>query len=256
LKLTIARNVLTIQEEANRQISNLGGFVSGLVSQWWRLGGVSGILFLVVFIIGSSFQSEPPAYGDPTDEIRAFWVEEGGDYLTGDYVIGLAFILFFYPFVSALTGVLGAAEGGVRFWSRIAFGGAVLFMALAGLAGASWTALAFGDVAENASDETIELLMALDVGAAHFLPAGLAIMTLPAAVAMFTTRALPLWLAVLTLVLGVLAAIAPASILAENPSDSVLGFLPFVGSAVWILATSVTLIVRKDAPVVAAGVLA
>ncbi len=222
-----------------------------MVHQWWRLGGLSGILFLILFIVGASFQGESPGYNDPVDEIRAFWVDDGDSYLLGDFVIGLGFILFFFPFVSALTGLLGVAEGGARMWSRIAFAGAILFLALAGAAGIAWTTLAFGDFAENASDETIELLMGLDVASWHFTSAGLAIMTLPAAMAMLQTRVLPIWLAVLTLLEGILATIAPLAILAENPEDSVLGFLPFMGAAIWVLATSIVLIMRKDVPVTA-----
>ncbi|HWC29764.1 MAG TPA: hypothetical protein VG845_06755, partial [Dehalococcoidia bacterium] len=94
---------------------------SSIMRQWWRLGGISGILFLVLFLIGGSMQAEPPMYDDPVEEIRAHWVDEGGTYLTGDYIIGVGFILFFFPFLSALTSLLGNAEGGTRMWSRIAF---------------------------------------------------------------------------------------------------------------------------------------
>ena len=37
-------------------------------------------------------------------------------------------------------------------------------MALAAVGGAFWTTLAFGDVAENASDETIILIMGISTG--------------------------------------------------------------------------------------------
>jgi hypothetical protein len=226
---------------------------SSIMRQWWRLGGISGILFLVLFLIGGSMQAEPPMYDDPVEEIRAHWVDEGGTYLTGDYIIGVGFILFFFPFLSALTSLLGNAEGGTRMWSRIAFAGGVLFLALAATTGVFWTTLAFGDFAENASDDTIMLVMHMDVAAAHFIPAGLAILTLPAALVMFQTRVLPIWLAVLTLVVGVLATIAPAGILAENPSDSVLSFIAFPIAGIWVLVTSIVLVLRKDAPVAEAG---
>jgi hypothetical protein len=219
-----------------------------LTRQWWRLGGICGILFLVTFIIGGAFQGEAPVYGDPVEEIREFWVNDGQDYLLGDYIIGLGFMLFFFPFLSALRGLLGLAEGGVQMWSRIVFAGGLLFLALAAADGIFWTTLAFGDVAENASDDTINLVMALDVGAVHFLPVGAAIMTLSAAVVIFQTRALPLWLGALSLLEGVLATIAPLSILADDPNDSVLSFLPFVGAAIWMLATSIVLVMKKDAP--------
>ena len=220
-----------------------------ILRQWWRLGGICGILFLVLFIVGASFQGQPPAYDDPVEEIRAFWVDDGEAFLTGDYIIGLGFILFFFPFVSALSGLLGIAEGGPRLWSRIVLVGGVLFLALAGASGIFWTALAFGDVAENASDDTIVLLMTLDVAAWHFAPAGLAIMTLPAALVILQTRVLPLWLGGLTLIEGVLATISPLAILADNPNDSALGWLAFPGAAIWVLVVSIVLVLKKEAPV-------
>jgi hypothetical protein len=225
------------------------------VRQWWRLGGICGILFLVTFIIGGAVQGESPTYSDPVEEIREFWVNDGEDYLIGDYIIGLGFMLFFFPFLSALRGLLGLAEGGGQMWSRVVFAGGLLFLALAAADGIFWTTLAFGDVAENASDDTINLVMALDVGAAHFIPVGAAVMTLATAIVIFQTRALPLWLAGLSLLEGVLAIIGPLSILADDPDDSVLGFLPFVGAAIWMLATSIVLVMKKDAPS-AAGVTA
>jgi hypothetical protein len=219
-----------------------------MLNQWWRVGGACGILFLILFIVGASLQGEPPMRSDPVDEIRAFWVDDGESYLTGDYIIGLGFILFFIPFVSSLSGLLGIAEGAPRMWSRVVLGGGILFLALAAASGAAWTTLAFGDVAENASDDTIVLLMDLSTGADHFVPAGLAIMVLPAALVMLRTRVLPLWLGVLTLIEGVLAVLSPLAILADDPNDSVLGFLAFPGAAIWILVTSIVLVRMKEAP--------
>jgi hypothetical protein len=223
--------------------------MSFLTRQWWRVGGICGILFAIMFVVGASMQAEPPMYNDPIDEIRTFWVEDGDDWLTGDYIIGLGFILFFFPFLSALTSLLGNAEGGPRMWSRLVFGGGILFLALASATGLFWTTLAFGDVAENASDETIQTLMNLDVGASHFALVGLAVMTLSAALLMFQTRVLPIWLAVLTLIEGVLAVLAPSAILAEDPSDSVLGWLAWPGAGIWVLITSIVLALKKEAPV-------
>lgn len=109
--------------------------------------------------------------------------------------------------------------------------------------------LGFGDVAENASDATIQMLMNLDVGASHFAPVGLAVMTLPAALVMVQTRVLPIWLAVLTLIEGILAVLAPSAILMEDPSDSVFGWLAWPGAGIWVLVTSIVLTLKKEAPV-------
>jgi hypothetical protein len=165
----------------------------------------------------------------------------------------LGFILFFLPFASALRSLLGVAEGGVQMFSRISFAGAVLFIALAGAEGAAWTSLAVGDFAENASDDTINLLMSLDMAGSHFLPAALAIMALPSGLVMVQTRVLPIWLGALTLIYSVLAIVSSLSILADNPEDSAVGWIGFVGGAIWILLTSIVMVTKKDAPAAATG---
>jgi hypothetical protein len=222
--------------------------MNGFMDQWWRVGGVCGILLLVTFVVGAIAQGgEPPAFDDPIGEIRAFWQENGNDYLVGDFIIGAGFILFFLPFLSALRSVLGQAEGGVQMWSRIVFGGGVLFFALAGICGAPWTTLAWGGVAENASDDTIQLLMWLDVTLNHFVPAGIVVFALPAAMVMLRTRVLPTWLGILTLIVGVIALLSMLSILADSSDDN-YGFVAWPLSAIWILATSIVLIMKKEAP--------
>ena len=224
-----------------------------MLNQWWRLGGVFGILFLVLFIVGAMYQGETPTYGDPVDEIRAYFVDDGQTYLVGDFIIGLAFILFFFPFLSALRSVLGVAEGGVQIWSRLVLAGGLLFMALAAAGGATWTTLAFGDFAKNASDETIILIMGISTGADHFVPAGLAIMALSAGVATLRTGGLPAWHGGLSLIYGVLATVGMLSILADNPDESALGFLPWLGAGIWVLVTSIVLLMKKETPVAAAA---
>ncbi|HLG10646.1 MAG TPA: hypothetical protein VI876_02705 [Dehalococcoidia bacterium] len=222
-----------------------------MLNQYWRLGGICGILLLVLFIIGAAYQGEAPTYGDPVDEIRAYWVDSGDDYLIGDYIIGLGFILFLLPFLSALRSLLGVAEGGVQLWSRLVLAGGILFLALAAGGGAMWTTLAFGDFAENASDETINLLMAMSTGFDHFIPAGMAVMALSAGIVTLRTGALPVWHGALSLIFGIVAVIGMLSILADNPDESVLGFLPWTGLGIWVLVTSIVLLMKKEAPVAA-----
>jgi hypothetical protein len=223
------------------------------IDQWWRVGGLCGILLVVFFIIGAILQGgEPPTFDDPVEEIRVFWAENGNDFLLGDYIIGVGFILFFLPFISSLRSLLGAAEGGAQMWSRIVFGGGVLFFALAGAGSAPWTTLAWGDVAENASDDTLLLLMWLDVAVNHFVPAGMAVFALPTAFVILRTRALPLWHGILTLIFGAIALLSMLSILADDPDES-FGFIAWPALGVWVLVTSIVLILKKEEPTVIAA---
>ena len=221
---------------------------NSLVKQWWRLGGITGILFVILFIVGIVVQGSTPAYGDPVDEIRQKWIDNGQSYLIGDYIIGLSAVLFFFPFISALRSYLGIAEGGSQVFSRIIMVGAIIFLGVAGAASAAWTTLAFGDFARDASDDTINTLMGLDAGATHFIFAGTALMALATGAAIMQTKALPVWLCALSLIYGVLALIAPLSVLSNKPDDSILTAIGFLGALIWFLVTAATLAMQKEAP--------
>src|SRR5687767_2334768 len=115
-----------------------------LTRQWWRLGGALGIAFVVVFTIcGFVFESESPMHTDDIADIRAYWEEDGDTYLLGGYLIGLASVLLYLPFLCALRAFLGTAEGGPQLWSRVAFAAGIIFLIMAATAEAAWTTLAF-----------------------------------------------------------------------------------------------------------------
>jgi hypothetical protein len=68
-----------------------------LPREWWRLGGVAAILFVVVFVVGVAMQSAPPLVDDPIEEIREDWVAGGQQYLVAGYVLGLGFVILLHP---------------------------------------------------------------------------------------------------------------------------------------------------------------
>lgn len=79
--------------------------------KWWRVGGAAGVLFLIMFIVGIVLQGEAPQFDEPVDEIRDWFADNGEQYLVGDYMVGLAFVLFFLPFLASLRGLLARVEG-------------------------------------------------------------------------------------------------------------------------------------------------
>jgi hypothetical protein len=132
--------------------------------RWWTAGGISGLLFVIILIVvGAGIQGGAPVYDEGVDEIRAYWVDDGGSYLTGDYILGLAFFLLYIPYLVALRTLLGNAEGGSQICSRIAFVGGLMVIVLAATAAVSWTTLALA--AEQLSDESIMLLSYVDLAA-------------------------------------------------------------------------------------------
>lgn len=100
--------------------------MDSVMRQWWRLGGAGAILFIILVAVSFGLQIDAPTYDDPIDDIRAYWVDDGQQYLIGDYLFGIGFAFLFLPFIVSLRALLGRAEGGVNLWSRVAFLGAIL----------------------------------------------------------------------------------------------------------------------------------
>lgn len=221
-----------------------------ILRQWWRLGGALGIAFVVVFIVGVVLQSEPPLFDDPIDEIRDDWVSGGQQYLVADYILGVSFALLYVPFLATLRGLLGRAEGGVNVWSRVSFIGGILIMAWAAWSSVFWGTLAFGDFAETASDETLQLLMVLDYYAVSGMPFTFVVFVGGTSLVIALTGVLWRWLAYLGAIEVVLAILAPLSIFSANTSSlfDTIYFLAFLLLLLWILLVGIAMVLRRSEP--------
>ena len=221
----------------------------GFLGQWWRVGGALGLAFIIVFIIaGFGVQGETPMYDDSIDEIRAYWEDDGDAYLLGDYILGLVSFLFLLPFLVCLKALLGRAEGGPQIWSQVGFYGGLLVVAVAAAASASWAALAFAP--EAFDDATMTALMYLDIAAWNAFPFAIGIFVLFSSIVMAMTGVLWKWLGYLGIIIGVLALITPLGFLDADSEDvfDIVGFIPFIGFALWMLATSIGMLMRKEEP--------
>jgi hypothetical protein len=223
------------------------------MNQWWRLGGACGLAFIVIFIIaGFVLQADGPSITDDADEIRAYWADDGDAYILSDWVIGLAVFLLFLPFLSALRSLLGLYEGGSQMWSRLVFTGGVLFVALAGAAAASWLALAYA--APELEDESLRLLMYLDLGAWNGTSFPIGLMLLASSIVIWQTGVLWKWLAIIGVIAGICALIGPLALLDEDVEEGtfgLFGFAAFIGLAIWMLLTSIGMLMKRE--VVAMG---
>jgi hypothetical protein len=223
--------------------------MNGIMSQWWRLGGALGIAFIVIFFVaGFGIQGDSPTYDEPISDIRAYWEDDGQTYLIGDYLLGLGAMVFFLPFQVCLGTMLRRAEGEPAIWSRVGFYGGLLMIAFAAMAAASWSALAFA--AENISDESLTALMYLDVGAWNAFPYAIGVFVTASSLVMALTGVLWRWLGWLGLIIGIAAFITPLGILDEDPEDvfDAIGLIPFIGFAIWLLITSIGMLMKTEEP--------
>ena len=184
----------------------------GFWSQWWRLGGILGIAFIVLFIIGGLvLKFDSPGFDDPIKEARSYFVDDGTKHLVGNYLVGIASVLLFLPFLMTLRSIHGWVEGGPNILSWLAFIGG-LSMALLGTATlVSEGALALGAAADaEVADSSVRALMYDHAYRFSGLYLAIALFLFAASAVIFRTGVFWRWLALLGLAAGVLCVIGAA----------------------------------------------
>lgn len=225
----------------------------GMSPQWWRLGGVCGIVWFVLFIVGGVvLQGEPPAFDKPIAEVLDFFADKGTQYLVGDYLLGLAFWFGFLPFAICLGALVGRAEGGPQIAARLVLAGGLATVIVGGMAPIFTNALALSDiqpepgVPESAAQG---LLYAHAVAIADLgMPASLLVFA--AAWAIWSTGVVWRWLAIIAVFDGLLLAIGAAFPI-EGEGEGTLfliRFLSFIGLALWVVLTSICTLLRSEPP--------
>jgi len=222
--------------------------------KWWRVGGAAGILFLIMFIVGIALTGDAPTLDESTDEIRDWYTDNGDQFLVGNYIFGLAFAFFFFPFLAGLQSLLASAEGGPRMWSKVAFAGGLAFFVFGGVASLFWATLAYSfGVVEQGDDVPIKTMMYLDqVGTATF-PLPLIALVLGTSLVSLRSGVLWRWLSLLALVVAVFVVINGANTLSSDTDGALggIGFIAFPAFALWVLLTSINMILKREAPAAA-----
>jgi hypothetical protein len=102
----------------------------------WRISGVAGLLFVVISLVASALNVQPPHYNQDSAAIASWLAENSQQYRIGHFVAGLAFLLFYVPFFAGLYERLRAVEEAPAIWSRVSWAGAILSPAAGTTSGA------------------------------------------------------------------------------------------------------------------------
>lgn len=194
-----------------------------------RLAALSGVVFVALLVVGFLLTSGAPATSASAAKIQHFYLTHS-HYGLGAFliVLSVAFGLFFFGHLRAYF----RAFPGVEWLSSIFFAGAIVF----GVAGAVSAGLAFAlaDHPKALSAQSLQLLNTLESNLSWpFLSIGLTVLYAAAALIIYRSRALPVWLAWASGLLGLLAA------------SEFLAFISFIGTAAWVLYVSVTMASRN-----------
>ena len=213
-----------------------------------RMGGIFGVAFTILFIIGGPvLTGDPPTINDDVQDIRSYWVDDGDRYLVGDFLFGIAVVLFFVPFVAAVRGILGSADRSGGMWSRTFVLGALVAVILGGAGAAASAGLAISG-AEGLDDST--MLFATRAGAysSSGLGLGFALMLIGAAVVIAQSGVLWRWLALLA-ALAAVACVVGGLWVPDGDQEgafAVIGLVGLIASQVWVLAVSIQLLIQGN----------
>ena len=213
---------------------------------WERYGRATGIVFVVLFIVGYAIYGSQPKIGASTSDITSFYVGDRGKVLTAMAIIGLA-VVFLLWFVAAIASAL--RDAGKAGWGTATTAAgttlATLFFVLIALnAGLAYSIAGYGDqgVITALSD------MCWIIGVTVSFPAALLIGA--TSLGLSGTRLVPTWFSPI----GILAAIL---VLLGGTTWATSGFwaadgayaqwiTPIIATA-WIIVTSGLLYVRSPA---------
>jgi hypothetical protein len=219
--------------------------------QWWRVGGVFGIGFVVLFIIGPIILTgETPSRNDSIEEIRAFFQDDGQRYLVGDYLGGIAFLFFFLPYVVTLRWVLGSGEGWPPIWSWLTVVGGVCLVLIGGASAVAFGTLAISADNPEIEDTSVRLLMEMSTYSFTGIGFTMALFVASASLVILRTGVLWRWLAAIGLIAAVLLLIGAAWPIDgdEEGAIAIAGFIGAPIAALFVLLSSINMLMLKEEP--------
>lgn len=211
-------------------------------TQRLRLGGASGLLFVVLSFLAAGMNVAPPAYDQDPAVFATWFAEHGQRFRTGHFVAGLAFLIFYFPFFAALCERLREAEGEPAVLSRVAWAGAISSPAAGTVSGAFIIGAAL--LAGRGSPEVASLAMAASFYAYVVSGAFGGVVMLSAAGVILQSHGLPRWLGWAGALIGALAISSTATLL-ENKAQGIfaaLNGLAWTAYFLWIAALSIALL--------------
>ena len=212
--------------------------------RWDQIAGIAGVVFIAL-IVASFFTPETPSADTAAEVIAAQLVEDQSGHRVS-LLLGLLGDIAFLVFLAGLWSRLRRYEGTGGLFSGLFVVAGTVFAATIAVSEGLYLALVQG--ADTAGDDlaVLRTLVVLDnwVGAAT-VPAGAA-MFLGVTMAVLTTRALPVWVGWLAGVTGLLLVVSLGAVF-DTSEEGVLGFAGFGGFLlflIWVLATSVVLLMK------------
>jgi hypothetical protein len=213
-----------------------------------RYGAATGIVFLVLVVVGFSlFGSDAPSTDAPGEQWAAWYVEHQDRIQVGLTLVGVS-VFFFIWFLGSLRSALAAAEGGTGRLASVAFGGGILAAAFFMIAVTAAATAAFHATEPGADPNITEAINEFGLTVAAPAAGGFTALFAASAVVGYRHGAFAPAIAGLSALAAITQVFAYGTAVTETgafAADGVLGlWVPFFGFIVGILALSVTLVRR------------
>jgi hypothetical protein len=176
------------------------------VVAWERHAPLAGIVTIVLWLVGSIVESGAIKDKNP-DTILASYTGKEGRILLGGF-LWLLGTLFFFWFLGSLRARLAVAEGGVLRLTTIAFAGGVSAAICALLIVGPDMSAAISDD-KDLSAPTAEALHAMTDTFFIGAEIALAVLLIATALVVLRTRVLPVWLAWVSVIVGIVLIVLP-----------------------------------------------
>ena len=173
-----------------------------------RLAPWSGILFGVLFAAALITGGDTPDVKAPGQEIVDHYADRDGRVYTAVLLLAIGAVLFVFFMGYVRDRVRAGTEG--NWLATAAFGGAVIYTT--GLAILAMTQIMLLDAADTGDAAVARTLNVIDNDNFFPLVLGISVASLGVGLASLRSRALPAWLAWVSIVIGVLALAGPAGI--------------------------------------------
>jgi hypothetical protein len=204
-----------------------------------RWGGIAGIVFAVLFVVGFLLVTDTPE----TDEPNAAWVRYFADadnrrMIVIGVIVWAVAVLAFLVFLGVLRERLRNASPGTEWISTVAFASGLVFVAMLAVAGLGAGSVAasveFGDNPVVRDADVIRTLDSLGFGALLLFGAATAgLLIITSSVVGGQAGMLPRWLVITGYVVGVVVLLGG------------LFFVPLALFLLWVLAVSIVMIGRS-----------
>ncbi|SEP25961.1 DUF4386 family protein [Trujillonella endophytica] len=226
------------------------GHEEGLRAHTWDMvAAIAGLLFIALFI-AMLFTPDTPSTDDSAEAISAAIADDRSGHQWALLLGFLSDVAFFF-FLAGLWSRLRRAEGRAGMFSGLfAIAGAAFAATVLASAG-FYLALVQGTTDLAADSEVFSTLVVLnDWAGVGVIPAAVALL-LAAAGAITSTDTLPHWLGWIAALAALLLLLSLGGVFEEDLEEgavAIAGFAGFVLMLVWILATSVVLLMRAGRP--------